>query len=133
MAALLVLIVFALLTAAAHALLGDALPAGWLGWGYVSPVFGLGLVVAVKLWLHGRAVRRRNELESERWLERAIPEAAARRGGELRVRIAAEELGLTPEGAEKALEQFASTSSQSVFVEVDDEGETIYRFPSRGG
>jgi len=129
MAGGLILLLSALIAVAIHWALGESVPTGWLGWVTVSPVVGLGFVVAVKLWIHGRGVRIKRERESVAWLERAIPEAAARRGGQLRVRIAAEELGLTPEGAEEALETFVSTTSQSVFVEVDEEGETVYRFP----
>jgi hypothetical protein len=94
------------------------------------PLAFLACAAAFGLLRSGSALKKRGEDAESATKNQAIFALATARGGVLKAWDVAQMLHVTPEAADVTLTQLAKGYPDYVKVDVDDEGNVLYRFPS---
>ena len=111
------------------ALLQAIFPAGFVGWLFGAVITVVTLLVGSSLVLGGRRLKSTGSVTEKSTKHRAIYALAAHRGGVLNAMDVSRAAGLSVSEADALLTALAKEESDSVKLEVDDNGGIYYVFP----
>jgi hypothetical protein len=111
------------------ALLQAIFPAGFVGWLFGAVITLVTLVVGSSLVLGGRRLKSTGSVTEKSTKHRAIYALAAHRGGVLNAMDVSRAAGLSVSEADALLTALAKEESDSVKLEVDENGGIYYVFP----
>jgi len=95
-----------------------------------GPIALITAIVAYALFRGGKELKKSGDVEEQATRQQAIYGLAGTRGGVLKAWDVAQALQMSPKEADDILTTMAKEQPDHVTVDVDDEGNVLYRFPA---